>query len=143
MKWGILFQSNQNYAGDLEKNNMKNINYFAYATVILTLVLVYIFGELKYEKKIGKMRDLWLLEDASELEEKIESQDEVIQALAKQNKEYEIILGIIKLKMAQDKESKEQPKAKPQSTIPGTPKGYPGKFIPKGQQSPNQGNLVI
>jgi hypothetical protein len=125
---------------------MKNINYFAYVSVILTLVLVYVFGELKYEKKIGKMRDLWLLEDASELQEKIDNQDEVIQELAKQNKEYEIILGIIKLKMAQNKEIKKEepkPKAKPQSTIPGTPKGYPGKFIPKGQQSPNQGNLTI
>ena len=125
---------------------MKNINYFAYVSVILTLVLVYVFGELKYEKKIGKMRDLWLLEDASELQEKIDNQDEVIQELAKQNKEYEIILGIIKLKMAQNKEIKKEepkPKAKPQSTIPSTPKGYPGIYIPNGQQSPNQGNLTI
>jgi hypothetical protein len=125
---------------------MKNINYFAYVSVILTLVLVYVFGELKYEKKIGKMRDLWLLEDASELQEKIDNQDEVIQELAKQNKEYEIILGIIKLKMAQNKEiKKEEPKAKPhkQSTIPSTPKGYPDIYVPNGQQSPNQGNLTI
>ena len=120
-------------------------NYFAYATVILTIAIVYIFGELKYEKKMAKTKELWLLEDTAELEEEIENKDEVIQALAKQNKEYEIILGIIKLKMAQDKESKEQPKAKPhqQSTIPSTPKGYPGIYIPKGQQSPNQGSLTI
>jgi hypothetical protein len=125
---------------------MKNINYFAYVSVILTLVLVYVFGELKYEKKIGKMRDLWLLEDTAELEEQIESKDEVIQALAKKNKEYEIIIGIIKLKIAQDEEiKKEEPKAKPhkQSTIPSTPKNYPGIYIPNGQQSPNQGNLTI
>lgn len=119
------------------------INYFAYVSVILTIALVYLFGELKHEKKMSKMRDLWLLEDASELEEQIENQQTTIGALAKQNREYEIILGIIKLKIAQDKESKEEPKAKPQSTIPSTPKGYPGKFIPKGQQSPNQGNLSI
>jgi hypothetical protein len=88
------------------------------------------------------MRDLWLLEDYSELEEKIEYQESVIQVLAKQNKEYEILFGIIKFKMSQDKE---EPKAKPhqQSTIPSTPKGYPGIYIPKGQQSPNQGSLTI
>jgi hypothetical protein len=118
-------------------------NYFAYVTVILTIAIVYIFGELKYEKKMAKTKELWLLEDASELEEKIEYKDEVIQALAKQNKEYEIILGIIKLKMAQNKESKEeepQAKSHQQSTIPSFKKMSPGKFIPKGQKSPNDLN---
>jgi hypothetical protein len=126
---------------------MKNINYFAYITVILTIALVYVFGELKYEKKMSKTRDLWLLEDASELEDEIDYLNGVIGELSKQNKEYEIILGVIKLKIAQDKEAKGEPKeeVKPskQSTIPSTPKNYPGKYIPKGQTPPNVGNLVI
>ena len=110
------------------------------------IVLVYVFGELKYEKKLSKMKELWLLEDAEELDKEIASLEETVHILAKKNKEYEIILGIIKLNIAKDKEIKKEepkPKAKPQSTIPSVPKGYPGKFIPKGQQSPNQGNLVI
>jgi hypothetical protein len=121
-------------------------NYFAYATIILTLVLVYIFGELKYEKKMAKTKELWLLNDTADLEEKIDNQEIVIQALAKQNKEYEIIISIIELNIAKDLEIKKEdlkPKAKPQSTMPSVPKGYPGIYIPKDKQSPNQGNLTI
>ncbi len=125
---------------------MKNINYFAYATVVLTIVLVYLFGELKYEKKMSKMRDLWLLEDTSELEEEIEGLEATIGVLAKKNREYEIIIGTIKLKIAQDREAKGEPKepVKPsqQSTIPKLDPNYPGEFIPKGHIPPKGSPLL-
>ncbi len=119
-------------------------NYFAYATVILTIAIVYIFGELKYEKKMSKTRDLWLLEDTSELEEEIERLQTAVQVLAKQNKEYEIMFSVIKLKIEQNKQDKDD-KVKPsqQSTIPKLDHNYPGKFIPKGQPSPNDNILSI
>ena len=127
---------------------MRNTNYFVYATIILTVLLVYLFGELKYEKKIAKMRDLWLLEDTEALEEKLEMQEATIQTLAKQNKEYEIILSMIKLKMAEAREKGEEPSdEKPdpiqQSTIPKRPDNYPGEYIPKGTTPKIQGNLTI
>jgi hypothetical protein len=126
---------------------MKNINYFAYATFILTIALVYLFGELKHQKTISKTKELWLLEDTSELEDRIDGLEATISILAKQNKEYEIMFAIIKLKIDQDKEVKEEPKeeVKPsqQSTIPKLNPNYPGRYIPKGQPSPNDGKLII
>jgi len=153
MREDILSQSNQNYVGDLERNKIMKTNYFAYATVVLTLLLVYVFGELKYEKKMGKTKETWLLNDTTQLEDKIVCLETTVTELAKQNKQYEIFIAIIKLKLEEDKNIKtdgldvnkkeEKPKAKTQSTVPSVPKGYPGKFIPKGQQSPNQESLTI
>lgn len=122
---------------------MRKINFFAYITVALSIVLVYTFGELKYEKKLAKTKELWLLEDAEELEQEIDRYKDTIQILAKQNREYEIIIQTIKLKIAQDLENKKkESEVKPhqQSTIPSTPKGYPGQYIPRGHKSPNDIN---
>jgi hypothetical protein len=97
---------------------------------------------------MGKTKELWLLEDAEELQVEIDSMNVTIQTLAKQNKEYEIILSMIKLKMAEAREKGEgskDEKVEPikQSTIPKLTPNYPGEYIPKGQPSPNQGSLTI
>lgn len=84
---------------------MRKINFFAYITVALAIGLVYTFGELKYEKKLAKAKELWLLEDAEELAQEIDRYKETIQILAKQNREYEIILQTIKLKIAEQQQA--------------------------------------
>ena len=118
-------------------------NYFEYATVILTIALVYLFGELKYEKKVSKMRLDKLTEEVTEFEDYNGRLEQMVAYLSKQIKEYEALFAVIKLKIEKDKQDKQdsqQPEAKPQSTMPSVPKGYPGIYIPKGQQSPNDLN---
>lgn len=123
---------------------MTKINYFAYICVALTIGLVYTLGELKYEKKVAKSKELFLLQDTGALEEQVYSLQEHIQVIEKQNKEYQIILGIIKLKMDESKKNpsvvppqnttppQKDLKPLPQATIPRMNKDYPGTYIPKG-----------
>lgn len=129
---------------------MEKINYFAYISVALVIALVYTFGELKHEKKIAKSKELWLLEDTSELEVEIERLNDVVKVLAKQNREYEAILTVIKLKMEEAKQGKpmevpkQELKPQPQTTQPSLfERGYPGTYIPRGELSPNANQFRI
>jgi hypothetical protein len=129
---------------------MNKETFLSYISVILTVGLVYTFGELKYEKKIAKAKELWLLEDTQELEKEIEKLNEVVKVLAKQNREYEAILSVIKLKMEEAKQGKpievpkQEPKPQTQKKQPSLfERGYPGRYIPKGEIPPNSNIFKI
>lgn len=112
---------------------MNKINFFAYISVALTIGLVYTLGELKYEKKLAKTKELWLIEDSEELAQEIDRYKETVQILAKQNREYEIILQTIKLKMDEARAKGEIKEEKPKTQEEKYKKS--GVYIPPSKKS--------